>query len=125
MAKNTNTNTTTYINATVALQDHDGNNQGLLNLAGDFTNQADATEAVEGFCRVVSKLTDKIKETIKFVPFTKEGKTQYRLAKSNNQTVGFVNSDKHNLEGWNLSNVTVEPYSQTNVTDEDWETFLV
>ena len=115
---------TTYVNATVGMQNHNGENHGLLNLSGTFNTQADATESVASFCKIVSKLTPEVKATLKFVPYTKEGKTMFRLVKPNNQTIGFVNSDTHNLTGWTLSDVTVEPYSQTSVTEADWENFL-
>ena len=113
------------ITAAIGMLDADGNPVGILNLSGDRTDQAAANAASEAFCNIVNKLSVEQAEACVFHPFVRNGKTEYRLAAANNQTIGFVNSDKHNLDGWTLANVSVSPYNQILTTEDDFARLLL
>jgi hypothetical protein len=112
--------------ATLGLQDADGNNVGLLNLTGNRESELIAQQVAEAFVNSVNKMTELQRSVCTFsrIVHPETSKVSYRLANANNRTIGFVNGDKHDLTGWTLNDVTASVYTTICTTEEDFDSLL-
>ena len=118
---NTGTTTTQYKHRpTLEMFDAEGNYVGYLNLQPEFDTEAEAIVVAEHFCEAYSQLSEVSLSNLVWAK-TKSG---YRLHKSNNQTVGFCNNAKVDLESYSGLNFDVQVHRSTPETVTDWVNFL-
>lgn len=104
--------------STIGLKDANGENYGLVNLAGPFKDQEQANQALESFMTLYSKLTPELKAKCKFI-LMPNGKG-FRLAAPNNQTIGFLNAPVYDMTNVDFSTLVVAPYAHVAVTEQDF-----
>ena len=111
--------------ATLGMQDHLGNNLGLLNLVGDRESDAEAQHIAQLFCNSLDKMTVPQKSVCTFHAVNNaNGKVAYRLANAANRTIGFVNNSKYDLSKVTLADVAISVYASICTTEEDFDTLL-